>query len=143
MARAHGFTWQEKHAHVMAYLEQEFGRKGSYLRENDISPAQIRTWRGQVYVGSLERGLVPREWVVNNQSENREISRLARDNEELQELLTQQAQLHEEALAAKDAELAHQKAAVDALGKAIALLHPSNDSAADTTERSTPPRHGN
>jgi transposase-like protein len=136
----HGLTWQEKHTHVLAYLDQGYGGKSEYLREHGISQQQIRTWRTQVYVGTLERGLIPREWVVNNESENREISRLARHNEELRELLSEQADLHHEAMATKDAELAHQKAAVEALGKAIALLHPSSDSAADTTGGSPRPK---
>jgi hypothetical protein len=133
MARSRGLTWQEKHAHVLAYLDRGYGQKGDYLREHGLSAGEIRTWRSQVYIGTLEQGLVPRERVKNNIVENREIGRLAEANEEFQAFFAQQEELHREELAAKDAELAHQRAAVEALGKAIALLHQSNDSAAGTT----------
>lgn len=62
--------------------------------------------------------------------ENREITRLAKINEELRKCLVDQELRHEAELAVKDRDLALEKSAVNALGKAIALLHPDNDSAA-------------
>ena len=130
-----GLTWQEKHAHVLAYLACAHGSKGAYLDEHDVSESQIRGWRDQVYAGTLEFGLVPRGPVVNSMEQNQEILRLQRDNEALRRQLQEQAGTHQDALAAKEAELATASRAVDALGKAIALLHAGNESAGGTTGR--------
>jgi hypothetical protein len=128
-----GLTWQEQHAHVLAYLAAPYGTKKAYLREHDLSYWQLRRWRSQVYAGTLEQGLIPRGWVVCTVEENQEVLRLQRAIEALQQQLQEQAVTHRAALAAKDEQLAKASRTVDALGKAIALLHPGNESAGDTT----------
>jgi transposase-like protein len=117
----------------LEYLASPYGTKGAYLREHDLSSDQMRVWRRQVYAGSLERGLVPRGELVSSVEDNREIVRLARENEALTQQLQAQAEAHQAALAAKEAELAGAARTVDALGKAIALLHAGNESARGTT----------
>lgn len=126
-------TWQEKHAHVLAYLACPYGTKGAYLREHGLSAETIRSWRSQVYAGSLEQGLVPRGGVLSSVEENQEIVRLAQANEALRQQLAAQQDDHETALAAKDAEIARAASTVEALGKAIALLQVRNESADGTT----------
>ena len=133
MTSSRMLSWQDKHAHVLAYLAVGYGHKTGYLREHGVTPWQIRVWCSQVYAGSLEQGLIPRGGGLNSVDENREISRLVRVNRELEARLADQERRHQEALAAKDGDLNHQKLAVAALGKAIALLHPDDESAADTT----------
>ena len=127
-----GLTWQDKHAHVLGYVLCPYGGKGAYLREHGISYHAMSTWRAQVFAGSLEQGLVPRV-VVSTLEENQEVARLARANEALEERLREQDAAHRQALAAKDAELAASARTVEALGKAIALLQPGNESADGTT----------
>ena len=126
------FTWQEKYAHVVAYLSCPYGRKEGYRREHGLSQHQIYTWRAQVFAGTLERGLVPRV-VVSTLEENQEVARLARANELLHEQIDALEREHEAAMAAKDAQLDASARTVAALGKAIALLHPGNESADGTT----------
>lgn len=133
MASSKSWTWQERHGHVLAYVASKHGSKGRYLAAHGISQWQMYRWRTQVYRGSLEQGLVPRGGVMASVEENREIARLVGVNEQLEARLTDQQRAHESAVAAKDAELARQRAAVDALGKAIALLHPHGESADGTT----------
>jgi transposase-like protein len=129
-----GLTWQEKYEHVLAYVSCPYGGKGAYLREHGLSFRSMSAWRAAVYAGTLDQGLVPRV-VLSTVEENQEVARLARANEELRALLAAQDQSHTAALAAKDAQLAAASRTVDALGKAIALLHPGNESVHDITGR--------
>lgn len=133
MVSSKSWTWQERHAHVLAYLGLGHGRKALYLGQHGISQWQIYRWRAQVVAGSLEQGLVPRGGVMSSPEENREIARLVRLNEELQAQLAEQERAHEAEVAARDSELAKRQVAVEALGKAIALLHQRSESADGTT----------
>ena len=135
-----GLTAEQKREHVLAYLETPFGVKGRYLDEYGISRYQIRRWRSQVYAGTLEVGLVPRGGLmVNDPDGNREVVRLRQENEQLRVRLQEQASGYEQRLqelsAAKQAEIDAGQKTVDALGKAIALLHASSESADSTTGR--------
>ncbi|MGL5850674.1 MAG: hypothetical protein ACRCZD_07810 [Phycicoccus sp.] len=130
--RRYVLTSEEKYAHVVAYVRCRYGGKGAYLREHAFSSWAMYQWRAQVYAGSLERGLAPRV-VVSTVEENQEVARLTRAVEQLQEQLAARDAAHREALAGKDAELAASARTVEALGKAIALLQPGNESAHGTT----------
>ncbi len=66
--------------------------------------------------------------------DNWEIVRLQKAVDSLSQQLRQQAESHSDEVADKDAKIAQSEQAVEALGKAIALLHASSESAADTTE---------
>ncbi|MFZ1625448.1 MAG: hypothetical protein WAU48_11825, partial [Gammaproteobacteria bacterium] len=89
----------------------------------------VRRWRRQVYAGTLEVGLVPRGGVVNEPDVNRELARLRKENERLLEQLQTQASRHEQLAS----DLESSKEVIQALGKAIALLHPNSGSADGTT----------
>jgi len=147
-----GFTVEQKRAHVLAYLAVPFGRKREYLREHGVSGNTLRRWRSQMYAGTLEVGLVPRGGFMNDPDANRELSRmveevarlrqqlaeqeLSRMVEEvarLRQQLDEQQQAHDQAMAAKQSEVDSAQQAVQALGKAIALLHAGNESADSTT----------
>jgi hypothetical protein len=82
-----------------------------------------------VYAGTLEIGLVPRGGVVNEPEVNRELARLRQENERLREQLQTQARRQEKLASNLD----NSKEVIEALGKAIALLHPNSESADSTT----------
>ena len=128
-----GFTVEQKRAHVLAYLAVPFGRKREYLREHGVSGNTLRRWRSQMYAGTLEVGLVPRGGFMNDPDANRELSRMVEEVARLRQQLDEQQQAHDQALAAKQSEIDSAQQAVQALGKAIALLHAGNESADSTT----------
>jgi transposase-like protein len=116
-------TAEQKRGLVYAYVAAPYGSKGEYLREHGVTDRQMRTWRAQVFAGTLELGLIPRGGAMVSPEESAALARLIKENRSLQEQLAAQQVEHEQAVAAKDAELAVQLRAVDALGKAIAILH--------------------
>jgi hypothetical protein len=83
----------------------------------------MRQWRSQVFAGTLELGLIPRGGTVVSMEESAALARLIREKQALQERLDAALAEHERAIAAKDAELAVQQRASEALGKAIEILH--------------------
>ena len=116
-------TAEQKRELVYAYVTQPHGSKGRYLREHGLTGDQMRGWRTQVFAGTLESGLMPRGGSVVSAEESAALARLIKENQSLQQQLAAQQVEHEQAVAAKDAELAVQLRAVDALGKAIEILH--------------------
>jgi hypothetical protein len=122
-------TPEQKREHVLAYLGCAHGAKAAYLVEHGIPAWSMRRWRMQVYAGTLEVGLVPRGGVMNEPEVNRELARLRAENQQLREQL--QAQVRQREKLAVD--LDSSKVVVEALGKAIALLHPNSESADGTT----------
>jgi hypothetical protein len=129
----HGLTVAQRREHVLAYLETPYGVKGRYLASHGISAYQIRQWRTQMYAGTLETGLVPRGVWMNDYNVNREVVRLREEVEALQSQLEAREVVHEQQLAAKQAEIDAAGRVAEALGKAIALLHAGNESAGSTT----------
>jgi hypothetical protein len=139
------FTVVAKREHVLAYLGQAHGCKGEYLRRHGLTEWQIRKWRAGLYAGTLEVGLVPRDSrFPDAPDQNRELVRLSGQVQALQQQLAEARAAHEVALAelrvAHDEQLADKQAevdagrvAVEALGKAIALLQSGNGSAGSTT----------
>ena len=61
MSISPGFTTAEIREFVHEYHRVPHGRKGAWLAEREVSPRMLRRWRDTVYVGDLDRGLVPRE----------------------------------------------------------------------------------
>lgn len=124
MAVSRAVTAEEKRELVYAYVALPYGKKAAFLREQAISDAQIRVWRAQVSAGTLELGLIPRGGLAVSMEESAALVRLVKEKQALQARLEAEQAEHERALAAKDAELAVQRRAVAALGKAIEILHP-------------------
>lgn len=116
-------TAEQKRELVYAYLARPYGSKARFLDEQGVSQDQMRRWRSQVFADTLELGLVPRGGSVVSVDESAGLARLIKQNESLQERLQAQQTEHERVLAVKDAELEMQRRAVDALGKAIEILH--------------------
>lgn len=112
---ARRLTWQEKRAHVLAHMACPYGSKGTFLLEHGLRASAMYEWRSALYAGSLEQGLIPRGGVMTTVEENQEILRLTRENERLQERVEQAEQ------------------AMEALGKAIALLQSQHGRGSDTT----------
>lgn len=123
MAVAKVFTDEQKRSLVFEYLDCAWGLKSQFRRDRGISTNQMRTWRLQVMADTLEVGLVPRGGVAVAAEEAKAIARLAKEADKLREQLVRERAAHEKALAAKQAELGVQQRAVDALGKAIEILH--------------------
>ncbi len=103
---------EEKRALVYEYLRVRHGGKARFLAERGISGWQIRRWRAMVFAGTLEVGLVPRGGLGVTAEDRTAVKRLLEENEALR------AQL-----AAREEDLVVQQRAVDALGKAIEILH--------------------
>jgi transposase-like protein len=123
-----------------------YGSKGRFLAERGVPVRRFRQWRRQVFAGTLELGLVPREGGVVSVEEAEGLKRLLEENRELRDRLVAREAEHEEAIAAKDDELAVQRRAVDALGKAIEILHRSGEgkssSGTAATDHDAPPGRG-
>lgn len=123
MAVPKAFTAEQKRELVYVYLARPYGSKARFLDEQGVSEDQMRRWRCQVFADTLELGLVPRGGSVVSVNESAALARLIKANEALQQRLQDQQAEHERVLIAKAAELAVQQRAVDALGKAIEILH--------------------
>lgn len=112
------FSIDEKRDLVHGYVCSSYGHKSQFLIDYGVTRSRMERWRKQVFAGTLELGLVPRTGGgVTSVEEVESLKRLLTENKALKDQL-----------AAKDAELAIQRRAVDALGKAIEILHPSDAS---------------
>lgn len=116
-------TAEQKRELVYAYVAQPYGTKGHFLRQRGLSSDRMRRWRAQVFADTLELGLVPRGGSGVSAEESAALARLIKQNQALQEQLAAQQAEHEQAMRSKDDDLAVQLRAVDALGKAIEILH--------------------
>lgn len=116
-------TAEQKREFVYEYVARPYGSRTAFLLERGVTKNQIRQWRAQVFAGTLELGLVPRGGTMVNVEESAALARLLEEKQALQDQLREQQAEHEKVLAGKDAELAVQRRAVDALGKAIEILH--------------------
>ncbi|MGB3675996.1 MAG: hypothetical protein WA988_16310 [Candidatus Nanopelagicales bacterium] len=136
-------TAEQQREHVYAYVCVPHGSKARYLREHGLGPNDIRKWRAQVFAGSLELGLIPRGGQLVSTQESAALRRLLKENEVLRAQLAARDVEHERVVATKDADLEVQRAAVNALGKAIELLHHDAASKRSTThpdgDRPDPP----
>ncbi len=139
------YSHEEQRELVYEYLSVPHGEKAQFLRERGLSKTRVRRWRTQVFTGSLEHGLVPRGGGVVSVDEAKALKKLLDENQALKEQLAARDVEHQQELTAKDEELAVQRRAVDALGKAIEILHQSGDSKNSTnsaeSEAGTPRPH--
>lgn len=127
-------TVDDKREHVLAYLELGYGSKGEYLRRHGLRRTQISEWRAAMCAGTLEVGLVPRQGMYpNDPAANREVVRLTDEVARLEQQVADLQVAHDAQLADKQAEIDSARAAVEAVGKAIALLQAGNGSAGSTT----------
>ena len=127
MAVSGFYSVEEQRALVYEYLCLSYGGKGRFLRERGLSVGQVRRWRSQVFADTLEQGLVPRAGAVVSVDEAGALRRLLEENQALREQLAARDGEHRRELAARDEELAIQRRAVDALGKAIEVLQQSGE----------------
>ena len=111
------FSVDEKRDLVHGYVCASYGHKAQFLIDHGVTRSRMERWRKQVFAGTLELGLVPRIGGVTSVEETESLKALIAENQALKDQL-----------AAKDAELAIQRRAVDALGKAIEILQPSDAS---------------
>lgn len=126
------YSVEEKRALVFEYLRAPHGSKARFLADRGISQDQFRRWRAMVFADTLEVDLVPRGSQGVTAEDRSAVKRLLDENEALRAKL-----------AAREEDLAVQQRAVDALGKAIEILHrngaiksSSNDRAAATDKPS-------
>jgi hypothetical protein len=119
------YTAEEQRQLVYEYLCVPHGSKARFLADRGVSSTVLRRWRKLVFAGSVEHGLVPRGGAVVSVEETQALRKLLEENQALKEQLACRDAEHQRELAAKDEELAIQHRAVDALGKAIEILHRS------------------
>jgi hypothetical protein len=126
------YSVEEQRALVYEYLQVPHGRKRQMLAERGVSLHRFRRWRSMVLADTLDHGLVPRDGVGVSAEETAALKRLLAENEALRA-----------ELAAREEDLAVQRRAVDALGKAIEILHQSGaikNSSNDRAEGPAKPR---
>lgn len=119
-------TPEQKRDHVIAYLSRPHGTKGRYLAQHNLSASTIATWRRGLADGDLERGLIPRQTGRMTFKEVRENIALRAQLEEMQAKLDASEARNNSsdttiAKLKKNNEELH--TAIDALGKAIAIMH--------------------
>ena len=99
------FSPEQRRRLVLEYLERPHGTKRAFLKEQDICFDQLRRWQAALADGDLDRGLVPRKTGVMTRRDATEIRRLQAEVDRLND------------------QLAAERKAVDALGKAISVMH--------------------
>lgn len=119
------YSVEEQRALVYEYLLVPYGGKAGFLAERGVSGHQLRRWRAQVFADTLEHGLVPRAGGLVSVEESGALARVLAENQALRDELAAQGGVHQRQLAECEEELARQRRTVDALGKAIEILHPS------------------
>lgn len=112
MAISQVWSADEKREIIAEYEGAKHGTKGAVLFKFGVSDHQMRTWRAARDEGLLDAGMNVRHPKRTPKRENAEITRL-RD---------EVAQLREELDRARQ-DVQDRQQAVDALGKATALLH--------------------
>jgi len=132
------YSVEEQRGLVYEYLSVPYGGKGRFLVERGVSAHQIRRWRSQVFADTLEQGLVPRAGGVVSVDESGALARVLAENRALREELAAERVEHQRQLAQREEELARRQRTVDALGKAIEVLHPSGASKSSETDAPLP-----
>lgn len=122
------YSVEEQRALVYEYVSVPHGSKGRFVAERGLSERQLRRWRRQVFADTLEQGLVPRSGGLVSVEESGALARVLAENRALREEIAAERVVHARQLAERERELASQRRAVEALGKAIEILHPSGAS---------------
>lgn len=112
-----GYTAEEIREVVMTYEALPYGQKRRWLDDQGISVYYLRRWRSAVYMGDVERGLVPR---AGTRARNVSLDEIRRA------VMATEKQLNKriEQLEKENAKL---KKVNDALGRAIGLLQEINE----------------
>lgn len=109
------FTPEEKRGFVLEYLDQRHGSKTAWFQDKPFSRRQLARWRAAYLHGDLDRDLVPRK--------TRDMTSRPARLQDLEKLFAQQQRDHDAAVAQLQEENTSLRAANDALGKAIGLMH--------------------
>lgn len=107
-----GYTNQEIRDLVLEHINTKHGEKSDWLKTHNLTPSQMIKWRSAVLTGDLERGKIPRK----NPSAHDITHALTEENKMLKEQLNVLK-------AERDTERERHAVEVDAMGKAIGLLH--------------------
>ena len=99
------FSSDEKRRLVLEYMEQPFGSKAAFLEERQLDRDQFSRWRSALADGDLDTGQFPRETGTMTRRDTAEVRRLQAEVDRLNE------------------QLASERKVVDALGKAISVMH--------------------
>ncbi len=132
------YTVEQQRDLVYEYLRVPHGDKGRFRVERGLSEWQVRRWRRQVFADTLAQGLVPRGGGVVSVDEAAALKTLLDENQALRDRLAARDVEHQQKLAAKNDELAVQRRAVEALGKAIEILHGSGEGKNSTDPTAIP-----
>ncbi len=121
------YSVEERRAFVYEYMLAPYGEKQKLLKARGIRDDQLRRWKRAVLADTLDHGLVP--WTEGrvDMDETSAVARLLQENAALREQIAARDAAHQREIDERDVELDRQRQAVDALGKAIELLHPSGD----------------
>ena len=115
MSISPGFTSAEIREFVVEYHLLPHGQKGLWRAAQGVSVRQLKRWEAAVFVGDLDRGLIPREGVGMTVPPARRtavaMAAAAKQDREDDELARLRARVGE------------LEATNEALGKAIGLLH--------------------
>lgn len=136
------FTVEQQRELVHEYLCLPYGDKGRFLVERGIPSHRMRRWRKLVFADTLELGLVPRAGGIVSVEEASGLKKLLDENRALRAQLAASEAEHQQELAAKNEALETQRRAVDALGKAIEILHQSGEGKNSTDSAAKPARPG-
>lgn len=99
------FSAEDRRRLVLEYLEQPHGLKAAFLGANQVGHDQFRRWRAALADGDLDTDQVPRKTGVMTRRDAAEVRRLQAEVDRL------------------SAQLAAEHKVVDALGKAISVMH--------------------
>ena len=121
------YSVEERRAFVYEYMLAPYGEKQKLLQARGVRDDQLRRWKRAVLADTLDHGLVP--WTEGrvDMDETSAVARLLQENAALREQIAARDAAHQREIDERDVELDRQRRAVDALGKAIELLHPSGD----------------
>jgi hypothetical protein len=131
MSISPGFTVTEIREFVLEYHLLPYGQKGSWLAAQGVSHRQMRRWQATVFVGDLDRGLIPREGdgmtvppAKRTALSKAHAAKQDRDEDELGRLQARVRELEQ---------------TNEALGKAIGLLHAMSEEEPDAAHRTSDP----
>jgi transposase-like protein len=99
------FSAEDRRRLVLEYFVQPHGSKAAFLRDRQIGKDQFRRWRVALADGDLDTDQVPRKTGVMTRRDAAEVRRLQAEVDRLNE------------------QLASERKVVDALGKAISVMH--------------------
>lgn len=130
MSISPGFTVAEIREFIIEYHLLPYGQKGPWLSAQGVSHRQMRRRQATMFVGDLDRGLIPREGVGVRESVGMTVPPAKRTA--LAKAHTVQQDHDEAELVRLQARVRELERTNEALGKAIGLLHAMNVEEPDT-----------